>query len=96
MGLENQQARLTESSVEVRAARLLLLGSARRFMACLEAGQGLTDEDARQTERDALSNQMQRAFRDVYAAGAHVALNWDRISVNYGRSVMGMPVASIF
>lgn len=43
-----------------------------------------------------LSSPMQRQFRDVIAAGSHIALNWDRVALDYGRRVMGMPVQAIF
>ena len=37
-----------------------------------------------------LSNDMQRAFRDVHAAGAQLALNWDANGTDYGRVMLGM------
>lgn len=37
-----------------------------------------------------LTNQMQRAFRDVYAGTAHTGVNWDRTCINYGRHLLGM------
>jgi alkylation response protein AidB-like acyl-CoA dehydrogenase len=43
-----------------------------------------------------LASPMQRKFRDVFASGAHIALNWDKVAVDYGRRVMGMPVETIF
>jgi 3-hydroxy-9,10-secoandrosta-1,3,5(10)-triene-9,17-dione monooxygenase len=44
----------------------------------------------------ALASEMQRKFRDVYGGASHVALNWDKACIDYGRRVMGMPVQSLF
>lgn len=35
-----------------------------------------------------LNTSLQRVFRDITAASMHAALNWDKISVAYGRSVV--------
>ena len=80
--LADEDARLTERD-GVYAAVLAKRAAMRVFEAT--GGRSL-----------ALSNHMQRAFRDVFAAGSHVALNWDRVSANYGRSVVGLPADTIF
>lgn len=39
-----------------------------------------------------LSNDLQRKFRDVHAAGAQLALNWDINGTAYGRNALGLEV----
>lgn len=41
-------------------------------------------------------NRLQRSYRDIVAAASHVALNWDKGAIDYGRRVMGLPVQSLF
>ena len=41
-------------------------------------------------------NRMQRIYRDVVTAGSHIALNWDKAAIDYGRRAMGLPVQSLF
>ena len=41
-------------------------------------------------------NRLQHSFRDVIASASHVALNWDKGAIDYGRRVMGLPVQSLF
>ena len=36
-----------------------------------------------------LPGPLQRAFRDIYAAGVHRALNWDAAAVRYGKMITG-------
>jgi len=38
-----------------------------------------------------LSHPLQRAWRDVHAAGAHVVVNWDAAGTLYGRVALGFP-----
>ncbi|HEV2264408.1 MAG TPA: flavin-dependent monooxygenase [Stellaceae bacterium] len=38
-----------------------------------------------------LTNPLQRAWRDVHAAGAHVVVNWDAAGTLYGRVALGLP-----
>ncbi len=38
-----------------------------------------------------LPGPLQRAFRDIYAAGVHRALNWDTIALRYGKMLSGQP-----
>lgn len=37
-----------------------------------------------------LGNRIQRAFRDVHAVSAHIALGWDFAATNYGRMALGL------
>ena len=37
------------------------------------------------------SNPLQRAFRDVHAAVAHIALNWEPAATAYGKVALGLP-----
>jgi 3-hydroxy-9,10-secoandrosta-1,3,5(10)-triene-9,17-dione monooxygenase len=41
-------------------------------------------------------NGLQRRYRDIVAAASHIALNWDKGALDYGRRVMGLPVQSLF
>jgi 3-hydroxy-9,10-secoandrosta-1,3,5(10)-triene-9,17-dione monooxygenase len=34
---------------------------------------------------------IQRAWRDVHAANAHIGQNWDRTATQYGRFALGLP-----
>ena len=36
-----------------------------------------------------LPGPLQRAFRDIYAAGVHRALNWDHAALRYGKMIIG-------
>ncbi|HEV2162264.1 MAG TPA: acyl-CoA dehydrogenase family protein [Stellaceae bacterium] len=38
-----------------------------------------------------LTHPLQRAWRDVHAAGAHVVVNWDAAGTLYGRVALGLP-----
>jgi resorcinol 4-hydroxylase (FADH2) len=38
----------------------------------------------------ALSNPVQRAWRDVNAVGRHISLNWDVVGTMYGQLVLGL------
>jgi alkylation response protein AidB-like acyl-CoA dehydrogenase len=38
----------------------------------------------------ALSNPIQRAWRDVNAVGRHVSLNWDSVGAMYGQMALGL------
>jgi alkylation response protein AidB-like acyl-CoA dehydrogenase len=38
-----------------------------------------------------LSNDIQRAWRDVSAVAKHVSLNWDAVGTMYGQQVLGLP-----
>ena len=37
------------------------------------------------------ARRIQRAWRDVHAANAHIGQNWDRSATQYGRYVLGLP-----
>lgn len=37
-----------------------------------------------------LSNQVQRAWRDIHAIGHHISFNWDAVSSMYGQMVFGL------
>lgn len=37
------------------------------------------------------SRRIQRAWRDVHAANAHIGQNWDRTATQYGRFALGLP-----
>ena len=37
-----------------------------------------------------LSNQVQRAWRDIHAVGHHISFNWDAVSSMYGQMVFGL------
>jgi len=37
------------------------------------------------------ANPLQRAFRDIHAAHAHFAVNWDANAITYGRVALGLP-----
>lgn len=68
------QSRLTEASVEARAARLLVLDAARENMAKLRAGDRLTAADAARTSRNGAYAAMlarRAASRMFEASGAH-------------------------
>lgn len=41
-------------------------------------------------------NALQRRYRDIVASASHVALNWDKGAIDYGRRIMGLPVQSLF
>jgi alkylation response protein AidB-like acyl-CoA dehydrogenase len=36
-------------------------------------------------------NRMQRAWRDIHAAGMHIGQNWDRTATQFGRYALGLP-----
>jgi alkylation response protein AidB-like acyl-CoA dehydrogenase len=38
----------------------------------------------------AMSNPVQRAWRDVNAIGRHVSLNWDAVAAMYGQMALGL------
>jgi resorcinol 4-hydroxylase (FADH2) len=38
----------------------------------------------------ALTNPVQRAWRDVNAVGRHVSVNWDSVSAMYGQMLLGL------
>ncbi|MGH7007847.1 MAG: hypothetical protein ACRED7_05555, partial [Stellaceae bacterium] len=38
-----------------------------------------------------LTHPLQRAWRDVHAAAAHVVINWDAAGTLYGRVALGLP-----
>ena len=43
-----------------------------------------------------LNNHLQRTFRDVHAAGAHIGLAWDRNAAMYSRTRLGMGTKGFF
>jgi len=38
----------------------------------------------------ALSNPVQRAWRDINAVGRHVSVNWDAVATMYGQMALGL------
>lgn len=43
-----------------------------------------------------LTNNLQRVFRDVHAAGGHIALSWDRSATMYSRIRLGLGIEGYF
>ena len=43
-----------------------------------------------------LTNHLQRVFRDVYAAGGHLGLGWDRCATMYSRLRLGRGISGFF
>ena len=41
-----------------------------------------------------LDHGMQRAFRDIHAAGAHLGLSWDLAGTTWGQHALGLPLSS--
>ncbi len=41
-----------------------------------------------------LDHYMQRAFRDVHAAGSHLGLSWDLVGTMWGQHALGLPLSS--
>lgn len=41
-----------------------------------------------------LEHYMQRAFRDVHAAGSHLGLSWDLVGTMWGQHALGLPLSS--
>jgi 3-hydroxy-9,10-secoandrosta-1,3,5(10)-triene-9,17-dione monooxygenase len=41
-----------------------------------------------------LDHYLQRAFRDVHAAGSHLGLSWDLVGTMWGQHVLGLPLSS--
>ncbi len=41
-----------------------------------------------------LDHGMQRAFRDIHAAGAHLGLSWDLVGTMWGQHALGLPLSS--
>ena len=37
-----------------------------------------------------LSHPLQRFWRDIHAAGAHISVNWDVVGAMYGQHVFGL------
>jgi 3-hydroxy-9,10-secoandrosta-1,3,5(10)-triene-9,17-dione monooxygenase len=42
-----------------------------------------------------LDHYMQRAFRDVHAAGSHLGLSWDLVGTMWGQHALGLPLSSM-
>jgi alkylation response protein AidB-like acyl-CoA dehydrogenase len=108
------QARVSEASGLVDAARLLILRDCADTLATVEAGTPVSLEQRTRNKRDqALAMRfvkdamrlvidaagakglfddqpIQRAWRDVAAAGAHITLNWDIVMPAHGRAMLGL------
>jgi alkylation response protein AidB-like acyl-CoA dehydrogenase len=72
----------TERRVTNRRGQAFAVGLAVRAVDLLNAatgGNGL-----------AMSNPIQRAWRDVNAVGRHVSLNWDSVGAMYGQMALGL------
>lgn len=41
-----------------------------------------------------LDHAMQRSFRDIHAAGAHLGLSWDLVGTMWGQHALGLPLSS--
>jgi 3-hydroxy-9,10-secoandrosta-1,3,5(10)-triene-9,17-dione monooxygenase len=41
-----------------------------------------------------LDHYMQRAFRDIHAAGSHLGLSWDLLGTMWGQHALGLPLSS--
>ena len=81
--IKDEQAVDSEDRITGRRGQAFAVSLAIRAVEALNAstgGNGL-----------AMSNPVQRAWRDANAVGRHISLNWDAVGTMYGQMVLGLP-----
>lgn len=84
--VERGESVSTELRIRLRrnqgfATRLLMAAVDRLFV--VAGGRGIY-----------LDHDMQRAFRDIHAGGAHLGLSWDLVGTMWGQHALGLPLSS--